>query len=210
MNRTLIIRLCFIAVFLWLARQGWERLKDDDGMLLVYFIGLGIVIGLLFVIYVLPWFGDAIGTAVFLSGEEIRHDENLKAAAKVAQGDYEGAIAEHEKSITDNPHQTFPISEIANLYARKMHDPQRAIQVLQKHLTDHTWPEDDTAFLRFRIIDIYLETLKDFGGARSLLEKIISDFPNTRHSANAHHKLREIEQAEFKRIAEQRANATGL
>jgi outer membrane protein assembly factor BamD (BamD/ComL family) len=29
-----------------------------------------------------------------------------------------------------------------------------------------------------------------------MLEQVIGNFPNTRHSANAHHKMSEIEQAE--------------
>ena len=36
-----------------------------------------------------------------------------------------------------------------------------------------------------------------FEAARDMLEQIIGNFPNTRHSANAHHKLREVEQAQF-------------
>jgi len=207
MNRTQIIRLCLIVPFLIVVKIGYDRVKDDVGMLLVYFIAMGALGGFLAVRYVLPWFGDAVGTVVYSSGEEITSDEGLKAAAKLAQGDYEGAISEHEKSLAENPAQTYPISEIANISAKKLHDPQRALKVLQKHLAARSWSEEDAAFLRFRVVDLHLDVLKDFSAARNLLEQIIADFPNTRHSANAHHKLHELEQAEYKLIVEQRTQA---
>jgi hypothetical protein len=208
MNRTLIIRLSLIALFLLLAKWGWNHVKGDDGMMMFYFVVMGVIGGSLFVKYVLPWFGDAVGTVVFSSGEEVQVNESLKAAAKLAQGDYEGAISEHEKALHENPMQTFPAAEIAKICAQKLNDPQRGLQVLQKHLASQTWPEDDAAFLRFRMVDIQLETLKDFTQARQLLEQIIADFPNTRHGANANHKLHELEQEEYKLILAQRAKNT--
>lgn len=207
MNRTLIIRLCLIALFLLLARWAWNKVQDDVGMMLVYFIGLGVIGGVLFVLYVLPWFGDAVGNVVFSSGEEIRVNDGAKAAAKLAQGDYEGAIAEHEKALANDPVQSFTVAEIAKICAEKLKDPQRALKVLQTHLADTPWPADDTAFLRFRLVDLYLEHLHDFEKARTELGKIAGDFSGTRHSANAHHKLGEVDQAEFKHMAEKRARS---
>lgn len=210
MNRTQIIRLCLVALFLVLVKLGYDRVRDSEGMMLVYFIAMGALAGFLFVKYVLPWFADAVGTVVYSSGEEIRPDETgLKAAAKLAQGDYEGAIAEHEKALANNPAQTYPIAEIANICVKRLNDPQRALQVLQKYLSAREWPEEDAAFLRFRMVEVQLDTLKDLTAARHLLEQIVTDFPNTRHSANANHKLHEMEQMEYKLILEQRAKSTG-
>ena len=66
---------------------------------------------------------------------------------------------------------------------------------------------DDAAFIMFRISDVYMTHLHDFGAARDMLEQVIGNFPNTRHSANAHHKITEIEQAEFAYLQSQRAKA---
>ncbi len=209
MNRTLIIRLCLIVLLLVLAKKGWDRVEADMGMMLVYFICLGTVAGLLVVKYFLPWFGDAVGTAVYFSGERVGPGEGTEASAKLAHGDYEGAIAEHEKTLAEDPAQSLLVVEIAKICADKLHDPQRALQVLQKHLTARAWPEDDAAFLRFRIVEIHLQALKDFARARTLLEQIVADYPNTRHSANAHHKLHELEQVEYKHLTDQRAKAGG-
>lgn len=207
MNRTLIIRLCLIAFFLLLVKIGWDKVKDDIGMMFIYFIGLGVIAGLLVVKYVLPWFGDAVGTVVYSSGEEVRIDGGLKAAAKLAQGDYEGAIAEHEKSLARDPAQSFPVAEIAKICAEKLGDPKRGIKVLETHLAATPWTDDDATFLRFRMVGLHLEHLHDFAKARTLLEKIVADFSGTRHSANAHHLLGEVDQAEFKFMAQQRAKA---
>lgn len=207
MNRTLIIRLGLIGLFFGLARLGWQKVQDDVGMSFVYFIALGVIIGLLVVKYGVTWFGEAVGTAVYSSGEMIRVNDGVKAAAKLAQGDYEGAIAEHEKSLQEDPAQSFPIAEIAKICVEKLQDPQRALSVLQQQLKAQTWPDEDAVFLRFRIIEIQMDTLKDYSAARALLESVMADFPGTRHAANAHHKLHELEQLEFKLITEQRLKA---
>ncbi|TDU81599.1 hypothetical protein EI77_00909 [Prosthecobacter fusiformis] len=209
MNRTLIIRLGLIALFILLIRIGWEKVKGDDGLALVFFVAIGFILGLVVVFYALPWFGDLIGTIVYSSGEKVQVNEGLKAAAKLAQGDYEGAIAEHEKALAADPSQSFPIAEIAKICADRLKDPVRAMGILKQHLAAREWPEDDATFLRFRIVDLQLAHFHDFAAARSLLEGIIADFPNTRHSANARHKLNELEQAEYKSIVEQRAKAAG-
>jgi tetratricopeptide (TPR) repeat protein len=204
MNPRLVIRLCLIGLALLLAIWGWEKVKDDPGMMFVYFVAMGSIGGFLAVKFLVPWIGDVIGTLVFSSGEQITVDKSSRAAVKLAQGDYEGAIHEHEKALHENPAQTFPIAEIAKIWTDKLHDPKRGLAVLQEHLSARDWPEDDAAYLMFRALDIKMDVLKDYEGARQLLQEVIGKFPNTRHSANAHHKLNEIDQAEFKQLAEQR------
>ena len=58
-----------------------------------------------------------------------------------------------------------------------------------------------------RITEVYTTHLHDFGAARDMLEQVIGNFPNTRHSANAHHKITEVEQAEFAYLQSQRAKS---
>lgn len=204
MNTRLVIRLCMVGLALILAWMGWEKVKDDPGMMFVYFVFLGAAGGFLAVKFVVPWIGDAVGTMVFSSGEQVTTDESGRAAVKMAHGDYEGAIAEHEKALHDKPDQTYPIAEIAKICATKLGDPKRGLAVLQHHLAAREWPDEDAAFLMFRVIDIQLDELKDFEGARATLNQVTARFPDTRHSANAHHKLNEVDQAEYTQLAEQR------
>jgi tetratricopeptide (TPR) repeat protein len=207
MTRVLLLRLgLFLAVIL-IALWGWNQVRGDVGLTFVYFVTLGAAGGFLAVKYFIPWLGDAVGTALFSSGEQVGDDPSLKAAAKLAQGDYEGAIAEHEKNLANDPSQVFPIGEIAKICADKLHDPARALHVLSSHLQARDWPEDDAAFLRFRMADIEIDKCRDYAAARALLEKIMLDFPDSRHRANAHHRLNELEQLEFKEALARRAGA---
>jgi len=137
MQRTAIIRICVLAFLAMLAWWGWLKVRGDDAMTFVYVIAVGAAAGFLVVKYVVPWFGDAVGTALFSSGEMVGEDASMKAAAKLAQGDYEGAIAEHEKSLAENPAQVFPVGEIAKICADKLNDPARALRVLQERLAGH-------------------------------------------------------------------------
>ncbi len=209
MNSNLIIRSCLVLLaVLFMAFLVQYLKKADDGMKLVTVILLGLGGGLLMVKFVIPWFGDALGEAMFSSGEKVEQDEMTKAAACIAQGDYPGAIEHYEKMLEEKPDDPFPIAEIAKVYAERLRDPQQALQILSAHLQSKDWPADDAAFLMFRIADVHLVHRHDLEAARDLLEQVIGNFPNTRHSANAHHKISEIEQMQYKRLMEQRAKSS--
>lgn len=210
MTARLIVRLCVAGLVVLLLLLSWQALKNQNpGVQLIFFLVVGGAGGVLVVKYFIPWLGDVVGTLVYSSGEEVQMDDSMKAAAKVAQGDYEGAIAEYQKLLRDKPDQCFPIGEIAKIRAEKLGDPQGALDVLRTHLERKEWPVDDAAFLMFRIADIHADLLNDYDAARDMLQQVIASFPNTRHSANAHHKLNEVEQAQFKALTEQRRKADG-
>ncbi len=206
MNRQLVIRICIAVLVLLVLALIWNKFKEaDDGMKLVGVILIGGIGGLLMVKYVIPWIGDAMGEAVFSSGEKVEQDEMTKAAACISQGDYHGAIGHYEKMLEEKPDDPFPVAEIAKVHAERLHDPASALQALSEHLQSKDWPVDDAAFIMFRIADLHLTHRHDFDASRDMLEQVIGNFPNTRHSANAHHKMTEIEQAQFKFLQEQRA-----
>lgn len=208
LNRQLVIRACIALIVILVLALVWNAVKKaDDGMKLVAVITIGLIGGLLMVKFVIPWIGDAMGEAVFSSGEVLEQDEMTKAAASISQGDYQGAIEHYEKMLEDKPDDPFPVAEIAKVYAERLHQPDDALRVLSQHLQSKDWPVDDAAFIMFRIADVQLTHRHDFDAARDMLEQIISNFPNTRHSANAHHKTSEIEQAQYKYLMDQRAKA---
>ncbi len=208
MNRELIIRLCLAVLAILLVMLLWNAIKDaSDGMKLVFVILMGLTGGILVVKYVIPWFGDVMGEAVFSSGEKVEQDEMTKAAACISQGDYQGAISHYEKMLDEKPDDPFPVAEIAKVYAERLHDPQAALRALEEHLQSKEWPVDDAAFIMFRIAEVHLTHRHDFETARDMLEQVIGNFPNTRHSANAHHKMSEIEQMQYKLLMEQRTKA---
>ncbi|MDB6003406.1 MAG: hypothetical protein JWR15_393 [Prosthecobacter sp.] len=208
MNTTLIIRICVVTLALLLVALLWHFMKDaGDGGKLVFVILMGLVGGLLAVKFVIPWLGDLMGEAVFSSGEKVEQDNMTKASACIAKGDYPGAIEYYEKMMEDKPDDPFPVAEIAKVHAERLHDPKSALKALEEHLQSKDWPVDDAAFIMFRIADVHLTHLRDFDAARDMLEQIIGNFPNTRHSANAHHRMSEMEQMQFKLLMDQRTKA---
>lgn len=162
---------------------------------LVLFILGGIAAGVLLMVYVVPAAGDAISTFFYSADEEIAPDASSLAVAKVAQGDYEGAIAEYKKLIEENPNDRFPVIEIAKLYLEKLNNPGAAIDFLEERLNDKEWPVDDAAFMMFRIVDIEVQHRGNPARARELLGMIIQNFEGSRHAANAEHKIEEIDAA---------------
>jgi tetratricopeptide (TPR) repeat protein len=210
MNTGFIIRVCLLGLVVLLLMLAWHFVKQaDDGVKLIFFILVGAGGGLWAIKFFIPWVGEVLGTFFYSSGEEIQLDDKMKAAAKVAQGDYEGAIVEYEKLAKANPEDPHPVAEIAKIHSERFHDPATALQVLERHLQGHEWPVDDAAFLMFRMADLLSEKLSDHTGARQILEEVVANFPNTRHSANAHHRINEVDQAQFKEAMEQRLKSGG-
>jgi tetratricopeptide (TPR) repeat protein len=210
-----IINICLVGLFALLVlfvASHWKAWGDTaegvttNGVMykLLSCLVLAIIAGIFTVMVLLPKLGDAVGTVMYSSGEEVTADERMKAAAKMAQGDYEGAIAEYKKMAQEKPDDPFPISEIAKIHADKLEDPGAALTFLQGHLEAREWTEEHAAFLMFRIADIHLQQ-REYDAAKDILEQVVGNFPGTRHSANAKHKINEIEQAHFKELQIRRA-----
>jgi tetratricopeptide (TPR) repeat protein len=193
-----------LAVLYIMGKWNTPAWQENPMYPLISIITLAVVGGIFFVTVVLPRLGDAVGTVMYSSGEEVKQDDTMKAVAKLAAGDYEGAIAEFKKVVTEKPDDAHAISEISKIYAEKLHQPDSAIVFLQGHLEAKEWSEDNAAFLMFRMIDIYMQN-HSWDHAKDLLEQVAGNFPGTRHSANARHKINELEQLQFKELQAQRA-----
>ena len=211
MNSGLLFRACLLGLVVVVLMLAWQQVKAANEIAkLIFFLAVGAGGGLWAVKYFIPWLGDALGTFFYSSGEEVRVDESMRAAAKLAQGDYEGAIAEFEKQIQAHPDDPHPVSEIAKIHCDRLGDPEEALRVLTRHLEERDWAPDDAAFLMFRIAEVHAEKRQDLDAAREVLEQVVAQFPNTRHSANAHHKLNEVDQAKFKQVIEERRRSGGV
>ena len=86
----------------------------------------------------------------------------------------------------------FPIFEIAKIHHEHLRDIDSAIKTFEDSLASKEWAENDAAAMIFRLQQIYLEDKQDEEQATKLLEIVIEKFPETRHSANAHHRLNEL------------------
>jgi tetratricopeptide (TPR) repeat protein len=210
MNLGILIRVCILGLVILALIGIWHAIQDaNDGIKLIYFLVVGVGGGLWAMKVFIPWIGDTIGTFFYSSGEEIQMDDKARAAVKLAQGDYLGAIQEFEKLAIAHPEAPHPVGEIAKIYSDRLHAADKALETVQTHLESREWPIDEAAFLMFRLAEIHSNHLHDHDAALDILRQVISNFPNTRHSANANHRIHEVEQAQFKQVMEQRLKSSG-
>jgi len=200
---TVVVILSGIGLYIWLNYKSWDDSSQAVAPFLL-FILLGIAGGILAFMYLLPAIGDAMSGSLYSSGEQITQNENNRAIAKMAQGDYEGAIDEYSKLSEENPEDTHPIWEISRIRLDKLEDPEGAIKNLEAALEDKEWDQEGAAFLMNRLADLHVQTAGDYEGARTLMHQIAEVMPQTRYSANATHRIRELEEEEVKANLEAR------
>lgn len=199
------ITVLFVIAIIYIVKKWHSEAWQSNPLIpLTSIIVLAVVSGVFFVTVILPKVGDAVGTVMYSSGEEIAPVEGMKAVAKMAAGDYEGAIEEYKNVLQDKPDDVHAISEVAKIYADKLHEPDKAITFMKEQLESREWTEDSAAFLLFRLADVQTH-MEDFEAARVTFEQVIGTFPDTRHSANARHKINELQEAEFKILQAARA-----
>lgn len=159
----------------------------------ILFIVTGIFTGFLIVTYLLPNLVQRASEEVYGSTEKVGAPDTLtQAQANVAQGNWDQAIANYQQAAEEDPSNRLPWIEIAMLQKERLENPTLALQTLNQALARGNWRENDEAFFMFRKIDIYENDLKERPKSISLLRDIIERFPQTRHSANANHKLHEL------------------
>ena len=164
---------------------------------------LAIYFGIMFVLYVLPNLVDTATTSVLSSNAEIEHSPLHDARAAFARGEYQEAITHYEAAIketnqeehaNDEPDR-LPWVEIAKIQHHQLEEPYAAIQTLQSAVGLKKWPANDTGYFMSRMAEIYMDDLGNKEQARVVLEQIIEELPESRFSANAAGKLREMDEA---------------
>lgn len=170
-----------------------QGVQTFNGILLA-FLSAGAV-GILFVLQVLPAIAHKFTHAVYDSGEMVESDPMHTARSLFAQGDYEGAIEAYSGVAAADPSNRFPWVEIAKIQRDNLKDPLAATETLRHALEDHEWEVDDAAFFMFRLAEIYKDDLENPDAAIQIFQQVCEAFPETRHAANARHKLHEFEAA---------------
>jgi tetratricopeptide (TPR) repeat protein len=166
-----------------------ENEKTFSGILLA-FLTAGLV-GVVVVVHVLPMLAHRVTHAVYDSGEEVDADPMHDARSKVAQGDWEGAIESFRQAAAAQPLNRLPWVEISKIQLEQLEDPQASVQTLRQAIEGQEWQENDAAYLMFRLAEIYDDKLGDRTSAATIMQQVIEQFPETRHFANARHKLHE-------------------
>lgn len=169
--------------------QSMEGEKTFTGILLT-FLSAGIV-GIFVVVYLLPFFAQRVTHAVYDSGEKVEKDVMHDARSLMAQGNYEGAIAAFKLAAAAEPLNRLPWVEIAKIQKTQLGDAPAAILTIRHALESQEWELNDAAYLLFRLAELYDEVEGDRATAVSIMNQVVAQFPGTRHSANASHKLHE-------------------
>lgn len=174
--------------------------KTMYGILLT-FLSAGFV-GIFFVVYLLPFFAQRVTHAVYDSAEMVEKDVMHDARSLLAQGDYEGAIAAFKVAAAADPLNRLPWVEIAKIQKTNLEDPAAAIATIRHALESQAWEINDAAYFLFRLAELYDEVEGDRASAVAIMNQVIEQFPETRHSANARNKLHEWEVADAAAQAE--------
>ncbi len=169
--------------------SGLEGQKLFTGILLT-FLCAGVV-GIFFVVYALPFFAQRVTHAVYDSSEMMERDVMHGARSLLAQGDYEGAIAAFQQAAAADPLNRLPWVEIAKIYKDNLGDPAAAVATIRHALESQEWEINDAAYFLFRLAELYDEVDGDRASAVAIMNQVVEQFPGTRHSANASHKLHE-------------------
>lgn len=195
MTKWVVHTIIFIVIASVVASTFIGADPDDDSRAVSQLPALmlaGVYIGILFVLYILPAITDKATSAVLDSNEIVEADPLHDARAAYARGDYEEAINVY-RSVTDSdPYNRLPWVEISKIQHDNLEDPATALETLRTALESHEWPVNDAAFFMGRIAEIYKDDLEDQDACIAILQQMIELFPETRHSANATHRLREL------------------
>ncbi len=175
--------------------------------ILLTFLSAG-VIGIFGVSYLIPLMAEKFSHSVYDSGEVSEKDVMHDARSLVAQGNYEGAIEAYKVAAAAEPLNRLPWVEIAKIQKDNLHDSNAAVATIRRALESQEWEVRDAAYFLFRLAELFDEVQNDRASAIEIMNQVIRDFPETRHSANASHKLHEwtiagepdkraLEEAEF-------------
>lgn len=179
----------------FLVNYVYETSSDDDIFFrLAITVLAGLYAGLLFLIFVLPAISDGIARLMFSDpgGEAETNDPMREARALQAQGDYVGAVESLRQVVTEDEHNRLAWAEMAKIQLSHIEDAEGALAMLAEALEGREWEVDDAAFFMFRISEVQLENLDNREAAVQILQQVCTTFPETRHSANATHQLREL------------------
>jgi hypothetical protein len=176
--------------------EGWKSEGMAEGGRILIGIVILIVIAaygaILFIAHILPSFVHRVTHEFYGSGAEAETDPMHDARSMFAQGDFEGAIEAYRSVAAEQPENRFPWVEIAKIQHDNLEDCDAAIETLRMALESHEWRVNDAAFFMFRLAEIYEVDKLDLTTAVGILQQVVDMFPETRHAANATHRLREL------------------
>ena len=195
--RVLVVVILLVAMFLLIRHVKVLAAAEEPEMsqLVTYYISilaLAAVTAVVSCVSLLPLLGEFMGNVMFAPTQQIERSPHHDALARLAAGDFQGAIDEYRAVFEDDPQDLHAASEIVRLYCEKLNAFEPAEDFLVEALSYERTPEE-VSFLSQRLVDVCWNYQKDGIRARAILIKIAEDMPETREAANALHRLQEID-----------------
>jgi len=190
-----VLLLVFAFVLFHNARAAYNSPDVAPSKMLGLFAGfvvLAVAVAILFVTTILPALVESATNLFFNPNEKVEKDPHSDAISAVARGEYEEAIEAYRVIYEKDPTDTLALSESAKIYCEHLENPAAAAELLEEALKKE-WPPEGAAFLSTRLVDVYWKCQHDGRSARALLLQIMEAMPETRHAANASHRLLEID-----------------
>jgi len=213
----ILVRLIILAALGWLtyvllhAAKIHENTEGADHSVTIMLFGgviiLAIILGAITALSLLPALGDAFSGLFYGQNVEIEKDPHSSALSKIATGDLEGAIEEYLSIYQANPSDTMALSEAVHIYCDRLHDYAAAATLLENVLQNEL-PMEESAFICNRLVDVYWAYQHDAISARRLLIQVAESMPDTKHAANALHRLQQLDHMLEQGEVPQRPSAT--
>ncbi|MDD5350752.1 MAG: tripartite tricarboxylate transporter TctB family protein [Chthoniobacteraceae bacterium] len=194
--RVLLVGLMIAGMYLLIEHVRSFPEDVEWSKLVKYYIAImsmAAVTALVTCVSLLPLLGEFAGSFLFTPNQKIERSPHADALAKLAAGDFEGAVEEYRKVFEEDPQDTHAASEIVRLYCDKLGQPEPASDFLVEALSMGERTPEERAFLQERMVDVCWLHQHDGVRARAILSQIMAEMPETRQSANAMHRLQEIE-----------------
>ena len=195
MTKWIVHSIIFVVIASIVGSTFFGEKSDEDVAVfsqLPALILAGLYFGVLFVIYILPAITDKATSAVLDSNAIVETDPLHDARAAYARGEYEEAMEVYRSVAEQDPMNRLPWVEIAKIQHDNLNDPSGAVSTLREALENHEWPVDDAAYFMGRLSEMYYDDLDDRESSAGILRQMVEMFPETRYSANAMHRLREM------------------
>lgn len=175
-------------------RYVYDHAADDDVFFrLTVTILAGLYAGLLFLIFILPAISDGIAKLIYGGSAAPEEADPMREARSLqAKGNYVAAVGELRQVVMDDPENRLAWVEMSKIQLDHLSDAEGAAGTIAEAIGKHEWPAEDAAFLMFRLAELQLHPLDDRASAVQTLKQVSENFPDSRHSANATHKLREL------------------
>ena len=131
--RVLLVVLMVAGMYLLIQHVRSFPENVEMSKLVSYYIGilgLAAVTAVISCISLLPLVGELAGNFLFTPNEKIERSPHADALAKLAAGDFEGAIEAYRKVFEEDPQDTHAATEIVRLYCEKLGQPEPASDFL--------------------------------------------------------------------------------